>query len=67
MAEPTRGICGVCGREVRVRVGDGRLWRHGYLTDTGPQTSRRLTRAVRACATHPCCGLGHSRGLPDGP
>lgn len=38
MAEPTRGICGACGREVRVRVGDGRLWRHGYLTDTGPQT-----------------------------
>lgn len=31
------GICGVCGRETRVRS-DGRLWRHGYLTASGPRT-----------------------------
>lgn len=33
----TRGICGVCGREVRVRE-DGKLWRHGYLAEGGPRT-----------------------------
>lgn len=44
MPEAPKGICGVCGREVRVRVGNsprhaaGVLWRHGYLTERGPQT-----------------------------